>query len=365
MKENKPLVSVIIPSYNHEKYVGIAVKSAINQTYDNLEIIICDDGSKDNSRIVIESILDHRVVKYFNEKNIGATPNTNFLINKCKGKYIALMTSDDEWDKDKIRKQVEFLENNSEYGAVFTDVCMVNEEGRPLTKDENQWIDIFTQENRSQGKWLRKFFFEMNCLCHPSILVRKDVYDKTKLFNIAFRQLPDFKMWVDIIKFTKIYVIPEKLVTFRVLNNGKNTSADTEQNHIRTRNEINLIMKDFFEDIPKEILIDGFEEDLIYKKIENEKQLKIEQAFLYLKMESELNYLYSSIAIEKLYVLLQDKESEAILKEKYNFDFNDFFELTGQTNYKSLKKFDVYVSNEMTFNDKLVYFLKKIKKIRG
>lgn len=362
MNSNQPLVTVIIPSYNHSDFIGEAIESVLNQTYKNLELLIADDCSTDNSREIIGMYLDKRIVTMFNKKNKGAAINFNDAILKANGKYIALLNSDDSWELNKLEIQVDFLEKNKEYGAVFTDAKFLDENNNVLENKQYIWSEIFTQRNRSQGEWLQRFFFELNCICHPSMLIRKEVYDGTDLYNPGLRQLPDFKMWVDIVKFTKIYIIDEKLVKFKVLENDKNTSSDTEENRIRNKNEIRLIMIDFFENVSLDLFKEGFGEHLINKEIISEEEMLCEQAFLYLKMQNELEFLYSSLAIEKFYFLFSNKKSRNILEENYGFSINNFYELTAMNNFASLSKFDNYRKNDMDIYDKTMYILKKIKK---
>lgn len=105
------MVSVIIPSYNRADKIKPAVESVLNQTYTDLELIIVDDGSKDNTKEVIESINDSRV-RYVRQKNSGACAARNNGINHAKGEYIAFHDSDDIWHKDKLEKQMNALLNN-------------------------------------------------------------------------------------------------------------------------------------------------------------------------------------------------------------------------------------------------------------
>lgn len=362
MAHFEPLVTVIILSYNHEKFLKAAIDSAINQTYNHLEIIVTDDCSSDNSKRIIDSFNDSRLIKVYNKINLGAAINNNNAIKMAKGEYIAILNSDDYWDYNKIEKEIRFLEENKQYGAVFSDAFIINEKNKIVTKNKYFDVNIFKQENRDRYGWIRKFFYEQNCLCHPSILIRKEIYYKTDLYNPLFKQLPDYKMWIDIIKITNIYIMQEKLIYYRVLENAENTSANYGSNVIRHRNEIVLIMKSFFDDMVLEDFIKSFSNDLINKEINNLYELEIEQAFLYLRMQNKLNFLYYSIAIEKLYYLLQDENSRKILIEKYNFSFNDFFEITGKTGYSSLSKYSLYLKDEMSSYDKFMFILNKLRK---
>lgn len=330
----QPKVSVIVPSYNHSKFIEAAINSIITQTYQDFEIIISDDASKDDSVEKINKIVDPRIKLFPHKENMGAVYNTNFCIEKATGEYIALLNSDDLWEKDKLEKQVNFLEKNRNIGAVFTNALFVDEEDKPLSIQEYQWADVFVEENKKKGEWLERFFFKLNCLCHPSILIRKEVYEKTALYNPCFRQLPDFAMWVDILKYTEIHIMDEKLVKFKILKSSENASADTQVNRVRNINEIYLIMKDFFKGIDIKTFKEGFSTSLINPDFVTEEEMLCEQAFLYLKIENEIGYIYKFIGIQKFYELLRDDKTRQVLVDTYKFNENDFFKMTGSLEIK-------------------------------
>lgn len=328
--ENTPIVSVIIPSYNHAKFISDAIESVINQTFTDFELIIVDDCSPDESLEVIKKYKDNRIKLFVNEKNEGAVYTTNRAIQLSTGRYVALLNSDDVWDLNKLQKQVLFLRENPKYDAVFSNAMFINEEKKELQKIDYFWADVFDKENRSSAEWLRYFFFYSNCLCHPSILIKREIYERTTLYDPSLRQLPDFKMWVYLLKFINIYIMPEKLVIFRVLANGENASADTTSNRIRTRNEIYLIMKDFFENVTIESFKEGFGDLLRNKDFTTNEQFLCEQAFMYLNFETEVAYIYQLIALEKLHHLLENERTRAVLEVEYSYTYRDYFKMTGQ-----------------------------------
>ncbi|HIW32269.1 MAG TPA: glycosyltransferase [Candidatus Paenibacillus intestinavium] len=329
-KPHSPLVSVVVPSYNHAKFIKEAIQSILSQTYQNFEIIIIDDCSTDRSIEVINTIVDSRI--YFEQlsENHGAVDALNYAISKANGKYIALLNSDDAWFPEKLDKQVSFLEDNKDFDIVFSDTVFINEYGEVLGKKEYHKADRFSQSNRTSGEWLRKFFYDFNCLCHPSMMIRKELYE-THQYNPSFQQLPDFKMWVELLKRHKIFVSSEQLVKFRNLSGEKNSSANTSINRIRFSNEIYFILNTFFDNVTLSDFHDGFSDLIQYKKgILSEKYfLKCEQAFLYLQVEHEMAHIYKQIGLQKLYELISVDESRSILANYYNFTDKDFFNLTG------------------------------------
>lgn len=121
---NEILVSVIIPSYNREKTLLISVNSVLEQTVQNIEVIVVDDGSTDNTRKIVESIDDTRVI-YVYQENEGACAARNNGIKKARGKYIAFQDSDDVWHKDKLEKQISCFKDDS-VDIVFCKLNRVN-----------------------------------------------------------------------------------------------------------------------------------------------------------------------------------------------------------------------------------------------
>ena len=126
MSNNNKLVSVLIPSYNHEKYVGDCLESVLAQTYSNIEVIICDDKSKDNTYEVIERYRQRLEEKFSriciieNDNNLGIVKNCNKLISLAKGDYYKLLASDDMLRPDGIEKLVFFLESHKEHNMVYS-----------------------------------------------------------------------------------------------------------------------------------------------------------------------------------------------------------------------------------------------------
>ena len=120
VEENNPLVSIIVPSYNHEKYIVQTIESIVNQTYKNIEFIVVDDGSKDNSVSILKEFSEKYKFKLILQENKGvARTITDSIKQYAKGKYISLCASDDYWVDNKIELQVKFMEDNPEFAMCF------------------------------------------------------------------------------------------------------------------------------------------------------------------------------------------------------------------------------------------------------
>ena len=124
MNKERDLVTVVVPSYNSEKYIEDSLRSVLKQTYDNFEIIVIDDCSTDNTVEIIKSLKDNRIKLIVNTSNIGAALSRNKAIKNASGKYIAFLDSDDIWLPEKLEKQLKFMKENN-YFFSFTDyrVC--------------------------------------------------------------------------------------------------------------------------------------------------------------------------------------------------------------------------------------------------
>ena len=241
-----PRVSIVIPSYNHERFVSRAIESALSQTYQDFELIITDDASTDGSVDVLSTYTrkDPRVRLFLNRFNYE-THATNHCIQQSSGEYIAVLSSDDEFFPTKLEKQVDFLDRHPEVAAVFTQVRIVDEQGRDFPEPSHFYCTIFQQPNRSRYEWLRHFFFNGNCLCHPSVLIRRSVYDTLGLYNPLMGALDDLDMWVRVCLHHEIHILPSTLVNFRVNGWHANVSADTPENFRRGQYELIKILDHF------------------------------------------------------------------------------------------------------------------------
>lgn len=126
------LVSIIMPSWNTEKYIGESIQSVLNQTYQNWELLIVDDCSTDNTDQVVKPFLVDKRVKYYkNEYNCGAAITRNKALREARGEWIAFLDSDDLWSSEKLKKQVEFMKDNG-YVLSYTKYEKIDEDDKPL-----------------------------------------------------------------------------------------------------------------------------------------------------------------------------------------------------------------------------------------
>jgi len=315
-----PTVTVIMATYNHAPFVKQAMKSVLAQEGVEFEFLIADDGSSDETREVIAGILDSRVKFFPNTVNRGACIVTNELIERSSGEFIALINSDDYWlSPDKLAYQIKILRDRPDVGACFGRASFVNKNGDRIDKKTLAFGNTFDQKNRSQGAWLRRFFEFGNCICHPTILIRKACYEEIGMYNNQLRQLPDFDMWIRLVKHYNIYISERELISFRVLP-GENASSQTVPNAIRTINEHFLIALNFFDDIKASQLIDGFSDYLVIQNIPSEQHLDIEKARLFFIENQWLGKPYKMVGLPKMYSLLSSPRHRELMCNTYGLD---------------------------------------------
>ena len=258
----RPLISVVMPSYNHREFVGQTIESVLSQSYENFEFIIADDGSTDGSQEIISRYVDSRIKFVRFEENTGFGAY-EYALELVQGDYIATIASDDMWDETILEKYVEFLEENSEYGCCFCQPDIVDENGNII--ENSEFYMIFKVENKAREEWFKQLFLKGNCICAPSMCIRRSVYEKVGTFRFQYRQSQDYEYWLRLVQITNLYIYPERLIKYRVHNKGnnKNISTPSGDSLIRGRMEQKYTMLDIMESVEDEFFIRAFSGDLI------------------------------------------------------------------------------------------------------
>ena len=240
-----PKVSVIIPAYNHERFVREAVESVLAQTYGDLEICITDDCSTDGTADVVASIRDERIRFKRLGKNSGVSAAMNDAIRRSTGEYVAVLNSDDCYLPDKTAIQVDYLEKNPQVGAVFGLPAFIDDTGQPVSGRDNFYSGVFRSENHTRAQWLRKFFFTGNCLCHPAALLRRRCHDELGLYDERLAQVHDLDLWMRLLGRYDIHILPEMLMLFRIIEGSGNASAPKPAALSRTAWETERILRHY------------------------------------------------------------------------------------------------------------------------
>jgi glycosyltransferase involved in cell wall biosynthesis len=221
-----PRISVVIPSYNHESFVGAAVASALAQSIDALEVIAVDDASTDGSIGVLDAVRDPRFRYVVHPENRGASATLNTGIRLARGEYVAILDSDDVFLPGKLARQVEVLDANPAIGAVFALAEVIDESGSAEPDKEMAGIARrLNQRNRSRHEWLALMFDHGNCFCHSTSVMRSSLFGELGLYDERLAQLQDYDMWLRLLRRHEVFIVQDKLVGYRWMRSGTNLSS--------------------------------------------------------------------------------------------------------------------------------------------
>ena len=213
-----PIVSVIITTYNRGYLIDKAINSVLNQTYQDYEIIIVDDGSTDNTKEVVKGFIDSRINYIFYADNLGVSAARNTGIKASQGEYIALLDSDDEWLPEKLEKQVVILQNESfEVGVVCSWQFNINANGEYICR----------RHLPKKGGNIYEDLLYTNPISAPTLLIRKECFEKVGLFDDLLNGQEDWDMWIRISKYYEFALIKIPLLKYRLHPNqiSKNLEA--------------------------------------------------------------------------------------------------------------------------------------------
>ena len=218
MAEDKPEMSVVIAAYNHGKYIRKTIESVLKQTLQDFEIIVLDDGSKDDTRDVVSGIKDGRI-RYFYQQNSGlpACGRNNGMSKAC-GKYISLLDGDDFWHEEKLERSRRALEEHKDAALVCHNESVVYHDK----------ILRNTSYGPYQEDMYLKLLFGGNCLHTSAVTMRREIFfedgcrfaEDKYLFTIE-----DYEYWLRLSKSYRFYFMPEVLGSYRVTETGAFLSA--------------------------------------------------------------------------------------------------------------------------------------------
>lgn len=294
-----------------------------------------DDTSSDDSWTIINSYSDPRIKTFHNDEHRWGQYGLNKAITEiASGEYIAIHHTDDIWEKEKLEKQIELLGDHPEIGAVFTNALAVGENGEPLNDPGHFYSNIFDQPNRTRHEWLNFFFHRGNALCHPSVLIRKQCYDVCGLYRLGLAQNDDLDMWIRLCLKFDIYVLPEKLVCFRVRENEANVSGNRPEARIRGITESYYILKNFLRIETFEELVAVFPDAKEYYRADG---FKLEFVLAMIAIKDKSSPWTKMFGIELLFDMLIDATKAKEIKSLYGFDYRDLIALTGKCDLFSLE----------------------------
>jgi glycosyltransferase involved in cell wall biosynthesis len=203
------LISVVIPCYNAEKYIAETLSSVLDQTYTAVEIVVVDDGSKDNSASIVKEIaLINNNVRLFSKANSGVADSRNVGISQAKGEYIAFLDADDLFLLDNLAHKVRYLEQNPKIG-------LVHSAEERFQSETGKAVEVIHGRGGSVLPLL--LGMSVNVIHSPSsVVIRKSILDKAGYFDTKLSTSADWEMWVRLAGFTDFGYLPQTLVRYRI-----------------------------------------------------------------------------------------------------------------------------------------------------
>lgn len=213
-KLDKPLISVIMPVYNAGSFLAEAIDSILNQSYQNFELIIINDNSKDNSEEIILSYKNRysSKIKYIKlTRRLGAFGAANIGIQHAKGEFIAPMDSDDVSHSQRFEKEVNYLIQNKEIVVVGSQTKLIDKDGFIIGRK------VFPLDHKD----IYHSFFEVQPVVHPSCMIRRSMLpNRNKLYHNKYKVSDDYYTLFSLFRYGKFANLPEFLFNYRIHANN-------------------------------------------------------------------------------------------------------------------------------------------------
>lgn len=260
MMARKPLVSVVIPAYNVGPYLRETIESVLAQSVDNMEVIVVNDGSTDNTEEVAHGFGDS--VLLVNQSNSGAAKARNVALARSRGEYVAFLDGDDVWHTGNLEAKLEVLERERDAGAVFGNFEIFDESGTsesdgihslyPVFRRHGQDIQsIFTDGggpdtvgDRPSKAYVSNVFRDLflgNFILTSTLLVRKEVVENVGYFAEEFRTNQDYEFFLRLSKMVDLAYVDKALVKYR----RRNTQLTSKSNIVNVMRAVEKIVRQY------------------------------------------------------------------------------------------------------------------------
>lgn len=211
-----PSVSVVIATYNCAAYLSQTIESVLGQTYRDYEVIIVDDGSTDDTDVLLRQFAEIHGVRWYKIPHSGVARAKNTAIGKARGEYVAFLDADDLWEATKLDKQLDVFRKNPSAGLICSDVWWVDERGEMIP----------SEPRRLFRGYVLPHLYGNNFVSFSSCIVRRGLLERCGVFNEALGLNEDYDLWLRLSLETEFDYVPERLAGYRV-RNGQ-VSSDRE-----------------------------------------------------------------------------------------------------------------------------------------
>ena len=236
-----PLVSIAIPAYNAERWIGEAVRSALDQSLPDIEVIVIDDDSSDGTLAVVRRLNDPRLRVFKNPANLGQSGNWNRAVSLCRAPFVKFLCADDLLREDCVEKMLAVFDRSADVGFVFSRREIAFSES---DTEAREWRDAYASRHLrfgelgelNSGKMLFTTYlaanFEDNWIGEPTnVMMRRSLFKRIGGFNPRIRQPVDMDLWVRAMYRCVVGFVDEPLATYRAVLSG----SVTEQNFLHDR----------------------------------------------------------------------------------------------------------------------------------
>lgn len=236
--DEKPLVSIIMPTFNRKKLLQEAIDSVLNQSYQNFELIIVDDSSTDNTRDFLRNLKHDKIKVLFNKTNMGPAASRNVGLQHAMGEYIAYLDSDNEWDKYYLEASVGSFQKLEDADAIYS--------GQLIYPDKTSSIQKIRFGAYNKSLLRNRNYIDLNCFCH-----KRCILDDIGMFDESLERLEDWDLILRISNNYKIFSVPflhskyydfndsDRISNFYLLNNEKNSFNEHYVELIQNKNKAN------------------------------------------------------------------------------------------------------------------------------
>ena len=208
-----PLLSVILCTYNDERYIAETIKSVLAQSFCDYEFIIWNDGSTDSTEQIVQSFSDNRIRYYYHE-NVGLGKALQLACEQANGVYIARIDGDDICLPARFKKEIDFLKSNPDYVLVSGQMQYIDEDGKSIGSTFICTPDFI----------VRRRLPHSSTICHPASMFRKSAYAQCGGYD-ALRFMEDHVFFQRLLKYGKVRILPDVLIKYRVRNGSLTQSS--------------------------------------------------------------------------------------------------------------------------------------------
>lgn len=320
MSTNSPKISVLCPSYNHEKFISYFIESVLNQTEQDFELIIVDDCSSDETVKEVEKFSDKRIKLIKHQYNQGINAGLNDSFEIAKGEYCVFIASDDILELNHLEVSSKYLDKNTNINVFYSSLSLIDENNLEIKDKDN----IYLRNNNNKFDILRQMFFCGNVLLSPGMVVRRKALEQIMPLNLGMLQYQDYQMHVLLLLNNEMYQTEDRLVNYRQISGNKNTSSRIFEVIKREALEEISFMDSFLNIKDVDLLIKIFGDRINQFGIPIAETIPYFLARLALLSRKKERKTWGYYNVMNF---IKNKKNLELLNELYEFDFSKYVEL--------------------------------------